>query len=259
MFEVFSQEKNRIVRIDEATEADRPFCCPNLRCPARFIMKSINGQKAAHFSRLSKTPHIDGCEYDTEKSKFHNSKNLHKSPIEEIYQNSIVGTRLKTEQGGTHHKKNVSGTFPGYIRTPNQLYHFCVSNPLDTEYLPGTTVNDILISSQNLATYGRPEELVGLRMIIGKTANNFPRGRFKDDMIALLVIAETENSKYYRLNVRIRMSPKIYEFVCNHVGMTDNKINKRAVAVFERWEEEWVNECFYISCRLLDTQHIIIL
>lgn len=230
MFEAYSFSLNDTINILQVKNPNEQFGCLNRNCSARFIAKSLNGSIAKHFCRLKTTPHISGCLYALESSKYHHTKSLDKFSIYDILNtncNHNNGHNSNSKNQGEHRVTN-------NIHTPKQLFSFCVSNPIDTVYMDNLTVGDIIIDSRNLKQNALFRGTNGIRIILGTTI----KFDFSNNSITFQVNAPTKNNNGVTLTAVAYAEREMIELVVEYIlKKHDRKFKNHHIAVMGNWEK----------------------
>lgn len=248
MYEAYSAKRGHIVNAKNALDYKEIYHCPNPSCSALYKLRSITGDRAAHFARLPSTPHSSDCIYEYGGSQYIDTGKLIKSDLVSIMEGPSA--KNGTVSHSKHHRSNHPSESPQYIATPRQLLKYCVSNSITTEYLPGLRVDDIVLDSRNLVTNRRFEGIAGLRLLIGRIERVYP-----DDMIQMIISANTATGLKY-IRARLRLPSSLYENIVNRLCSTYGHPENAPIAVLEDWK---IEKKYCICCRIANPKHIILL
>lgn len=248
MFVAYSEVLHRTVNVNEVFDLSEVFCCPNRRCTAKLKIKGTTGKKAKHFARLSSTPHIKGCDYETDDSRYFQPDRQKRSTIEDIFGDTL---NPNTKPSSPIRKTSKSaGANILYINTPNKLLKFCRMNALDTEYLPGITVADIILDERNLDLNCNYQGINGLRFVIGETY------KYQNDKLYLVVQSISKDGRKRYLNLVCEMEPALLAYVKKHILETqNNKFKGYQMAILGNWTTDTM---YWSSCRVTNQKHIVL-
>lgn len=253
MFEAYSQSKQRIVNIKDEYDLNEIFLCPNPECGAELKIRSVNGKVKKHFGRLKSTPHCQGCPYDHSLQSYVNNENITKYSLESIFNGS---TKQKEHCAGKEKsgREDLPDTGRTLIRTPKQLYYFCVNNSLDTPYRDGLTVGDIVLDSRNLQMNANYRGVSGIRLVIAETIQYTYTKDSDDNNLLLLIRKRTVNEKDKFLKVYVHLENKHLQEFNNYIFAIYSKFSKHHVAILGEWR---IDKEYQISCKLQKSSHLI--
>lgn len=248
MYVAYSEILHRMVNVSEAFDLKEIFCCPNRNCSARLVIRGATGKRAKHFLTLSSATHINGCEYENLDGRYQRPELQQKSSLEDIFDDF---SNPKTNPGTSGEKKTSSkGTGILRINTPSKLLSFCRWNPLETEYLQGITVNDIIVDERNLIRDRKFEGVVGLRLIVGETV------KYEGNQIYLVTKVTTEGGLPKYLNTTINLEPDLFREVKKYILETQNgRFRGFKLAVFGIWKKD---REYWSSCEVFNQKHVIL-
>lgn len=249
MFEAYSQSKQRIVNVKNEYDLNEIFLCPNPKCGAELKIRSVNGKVKKHFGRLKSTPHCQGCPYDHSLQSYVNNENITKYSIESIFNGT---TKQKEHCAGKEKsgREDLPDTGRTLIRTPKQLYYFCVNNSLDTPYRDGLTVGDIVLDSRNLQMNANYRGVSGIRLVIAETILYDEMQKF----IKFKIHQRTSNNRFRKITITVFLEASVLKEVIDYVLSTHGKFSGFFVAILGNWE---IDETYHISCKLQRKGHMI--
>lgn len=252
MFSAYSIVKGRVIDISEAYDLQEIFTCPEPFCDAKFSIRGVTGNRAKHFARLPSSTHRDDCPYATSNMKYLRQDALVKSSINEIFNNIRTNSRETNTTGtckilNTLAKNNDSNRI--YIHTVKQLLDYCQINRMEEEYLPGITVDDIILDSRNLQQAGRFRGIQGRRLVVGVTLKSESK-----NTLYLVVRAKTKLNKTLTLHVATRMDSKLLKEIKQYFFETNQKLEGHTVAIFEDWK---IDRDYWISCVVSNKSHVV--
>lgn len=251
MFEAYSQSKHRIVNVKDEFDLNEVFLCPNPQCSAKLTLRSVNGKRAKHFGRLKSSPHCGDCPYDHSQQSYINGEHVVKYPLEAIF-NGVSGRKESDnyDQRKKSDRPSLSDTKQNFVRTPKQLYYFCISNALDTPYTDTLTVGDIVLDNRNLQHNANFRGISGLRLVIAETVRYD-----KDDKYLQLVLHQrTVHNKNLKTKVFVYMEDELIREVNKYLFDTYKSFPKHHIAVLGIWT---IRENHEISCTLKNKSHLI--
>ena len=252
MFEAYSQSKDAIVNVKSEFDLNEVFLCPNPQCGAKFVLRSVNGKMAKHFARLRSSLHCNGCPYDKSHQSYINNDHMVKYKLEDIY-NSMSHRQTKdilaTQEISDRHL--LAETERKFIRTPKQLYYFCVNNALDTPYTDSLTVGDIVLDSRNLQHNANFEGISGLRLIIAETI----QFNMTDNYIKFKVCQRTVHNRFLKLNITVYFNHNLLTSVISYIMKTHGRFGGYYVAILGNWS---IDEKYYISCTIKSKDHLML-
>lgn len=144
-------------------------------------------------------------------------------------------------------KNNESST--KYIRTVNQLLHFCIANELEQEYLNGKTVNDIMIDCRNVNKSKKYEGVSGVLILLGETYKYNEKEHY-----FIFSITSRSNSKLH-LNCKVYMEFSVFNETKKYLFDTYGNIKGHSIAVFGNWKADTK---YNVSCTLKNKKHLIL-
>lgn len=248
MYIAYSEVLHRTVNVNEVFDLNEAFCCPNRKCTAKLKIKGTTGKIAKHFARLPSTPHIEGCEYENGDSRYVQPELQQRSSLDDIFGDFIdPNTRPGTPTG-----KRTSSANSNVLRinTPGKLLKFCRMNTLTTEYLPGITVDSIIVDERNLISNSKYKGIEGLRIIVGETL------KFESNKLYLQVKAVSEKGGLKYLNAVVTVDAALLRYVIKHILETqNNKFKGYKLAVFGNWTKD---KTYWSSCTVENQKHIIL-
>lgn len=254
MFEAYSEIQGKIISINDALDYKERYYCPNPKCSAQFTIRGITGDRTPHFARLPSTPHVQGCMYEHGSQEFIDRGNLYKFDLDFIIgeHNDAQCDASKQVKKRTKQRANCEKATQ-YISTPKQLLKYCVSNSLDTEYLPNLKVNDIILDSRNLLKKGNLKGINGLRILVAHYDRPFP-----SNMIQLRLSSKTKNNKEVYLRAWVRMSEPLYLLIEKYLDKTyiSKGIATPPLAIMANWH---IEKDYLISCHITERKQIILL
>ena len=253
MFEAYSTKNREIVSVQTQFDLSEIFSCPNPSCTAKFKIKSASGKRKKHFARLKTTEHSDTCPYKDAKSDYVNKDDLMKFPIEEIY--SYTKSSKSTDREILHQREstNSSKVRQVFVRTPKQLYYFCVSNALNTAFYDNLLVKDIVLDYRNLFYEKNFLGISGLRLVVAKTHKFYIQGN--KNIVELRLERVTQNGKPICLTIVLEMEYHLFQNLKRHILQTNNnRFAGYTVAVFENWE---TTKKFYIKGIIQSDKHLM--
>jgi len=230
MFDAYSIKNQKEISINDVVDFNDTFKCLNKNCNAIFIAKAINSKKAPHFARKPSTPHIDGCPYILDDSKYSDSQLVIKSPLDDIYlKNKTIAKQINSIPSSHEDKDKLIR-----INTAKQLLKFCISNSLTTTYINSVTVDEIILDARNIFTNGRFRGVDGLRLILGTTEKY---QQFNNHYIIYFdVISVNKNNKKVVLHAQTKVSEQQGKQIVKFINSTyNNKFKGHLIAVFEKW------------------------
>ena len=252
MFEAYSQTKKMIVNVKDEFNLKEIFLCPNDDCKAELKIKGVTGARAKHFAKTRNSKHNDDCPYNSFNSRYINSENVVKSTIYDIYNN--LNNPAQKDKNNIKSKKNYSCDkeyTTVHIKTPRQLYYFCINNSLLTEYSSNLKVGDIVLDSRNLLDKSNAKGINGIRLVVAKTY----KYSYKDKSISLRLEKKTNTDKILTLHITLYMDCKLFEEIVNHILSTyDNKFKGHTIAILGNW---CTTKPFNIDCTIKNKNHII--
>ena len=255
MYEAYSFGKGKIIKIEDATDLNEIFGCPNSRCSAKFKVKSVNGKVAKHFAKTKSSDHILGCPYNlsSTNASYYSVGNFIKASLDDIYDHQKCKTNSKSVNAKRINNNSLPTNAVKYIRTPKQLLYYCISNPLKTEYLPGVFVDDIILDSRNLKSGARFEGINGVRLLLGNIV------RIKIDKSYGLINFEVStksnsNNKVY-LTASVFTSPTQAEEIKTYISNTFHSSEKgKNIAVLADWV---ITKKYHVKCNITQERNII--
>lgn len=251
MFEAYSQSKKCVVNVSSEFNLKEVFNCPNPQCDAQFKIKSATGKKAKHFAKLRSSQHIKGCPFEQSENSFLDCPNLVKYSIENIFNDfkspKNKGVNLENKKYQSNAADNSGKKF---IRTPKQLYSFCISNDLNTSYCEGLTVGDIILDSRNLLQNKNYEGITGYRLVVAQTIKyDIPTHTIK-----LKLTQRTKNNKTINLTVIVKMHNELLAELKNYILDTYNKFSGIYIVIFGNWKTD---KQYHISCTVENKKHLM--
>lgn len=249
MYVAYSDKKHDIVNVNDVFDLDEVFRCPNIYCTAKLSIRSATGKRAKHFARLPSTPHINNCDYENGDSRYSQPELQKRNSLEDIF---LVATTPDTYSEESAHSNGTALNKSNILRinTPTKLLKFCRLNDLETEYLPGTIVNDIIVDERNLIKEGYFKGVQGLRIVVGKTVE-----RYKRDCLHLVSTTASSRGKQVYLHADVRMDPEQLKNIRTHLKETYGSYEGHTVAVFGNWV---VDKKYNISCEIQNRKHIML-
>lgn len=251
MFEAYSPSKKCVVNVSGEFNLKEVFCCPNPQCNAQFRIKSATGKRAKHFAKLINSQHIQDCPYEQSKSNYLDSPNLIKYSLEDIFNDcKNPNTKHTNTEFQKHKSDSKNNSNRKFIRTPKQLYSFCISNNLDTPYCEGLTVGDIILDNRNLLQNKNYEGITGCRLIVAQTV------RYDTDTktVNLTLNQRTENNKTINLNLSVKMQDEMLAQLRNYMFDTYKNFHGHYIVVFGNWK---IDEKYHISCTIENKKHLM--
>lgn len=248
MFVAYSKVLHRDVNVNEMFDLNEIFCCSNRNCSARLVIRGSTGKRAKHFLTLSSAAHIEGCEYENLDGRYQRPELQKRSSIEDIFND----LRDPSRQPGTPKKKATSSGGSGILRinSPRKLRDFCRYNTLETEYMSGITVNDIILDERNVIRDRNYEGISGLRMLVGETY------KFDDKGIYLVTKAPSQDGKVKYLNTIVMMDRGLLQDVKKYILDTqNNKFKGYRLSVFGYWRKD---KMYWSSCEVTNQEHVIL-
>lgn len=253
MFFAYSDVLKRTVDISEAYDLEEIYSCPNIKCEAKFKIKSPTGKPAKHFAKLGSTEHMTNCPYDLKDNYNQETNNIIKYSLEEILNDNTVDTSVKREHKTI--KASVSNESSEkttkYVRTTKALVNFCLQNELSTEYLDGQTINDILVDDRNVALNRKAKGVNGIRLIIGKTVR-FQKS-FENCYIEVQIFSNQKPDVH--LNCKVYMDENQLTEIVKYILKTFSQFKNYPIAVFSNWK---IDKDFHISTRVQSEKQIVI-
>lgn len=254
MFEAYSQSKGKIVNVKDEFDLNEIFLCPNPQCGAKLTLRSVNGKMAKHFARLRSSQHIEGCPYNNGQQGYVDSEDMIKYSLEDIYssQSHLRGKDLPHSKTPTNKDYvHIDKVEPKFIRTPKQLYYFCINNALDTPYTDNLTVGDIVLDSRNLQYNANFRGISGLRLVIAETI----KYDFHEKYIKLRLYQRTIHNKFLNLTVTVYLERNLIENAIDYIIKTHGRFGGYHVAILGNWS---IDEEYHISCTLNDKNHLLL-
>ena len=242
MFEVFSVKLQHPINADNVTDLSDTFKCPNCSCDAQYTLRAINSAvRHKHFGRKKSTFHIRNCPYEGENHLYVDNDNLIISDIDEIFEHhshSTLSNRMhfpKIENDITTH------TCRQYIRTPKQLFNYCISNSIYTVYKDKCRVGDIFLDERNICFDGNFMGKSGLYFILGKTY----KYNLDSKSIDMYLKTKTANNKTVFLNITIFVSEKCLREIVTYIIETFQTFSGHSIAVLAKWE---CDKKYHVKC-----------
>lgn len=234
----------KIVNIKNVFNVNEQFCCLNENCTAKFIIKSPNSYKAKHFARLPSTQHVENCIYNMV-SHVYNPDNVVKLSLEQI----LFRNKSNKNEEKTHSKRNndTKNSKNFIISTPKQLFNYCLSNPLYTEYLNGKTINDIVVDARNIDK--KYKGIQGIALVVGNIVY------INSKKIVLRVMVHKDGTPNY-LTATAFTSDKQIEEIKKYLEKSYNTkcFKGLPIAVFGNWK---LDAKYRISSTITIKQNII--
>lgn len=253
MFEAYSTKNQEIVNVQTQFDLNEIFNCPNPNCAAKFKIKSASGKRKKHFARLKATEHNDGCPYKDAKSEYVNKESLIKIPLEEIYSCTKSTKNVNSKTAHDRGAANDSEVHQVFVRTPKQLYYFCISNALDTVFCNNLLVKDIVLDHRNLFYEKNFLGISGLRLVVAKTHKFYVDNN--KNIVELKLERITKNGKPICLRIVLEMGHSLFQNLKCHILQTNNnKFAGYTVAVLENWE---TIKPFYIRGVVQSDKHLL--
>lgn len=254
MFNAFSKTKNRIVSVDNEYDLNEIFYCPTLDCPAEFKIRSAHGKNRKHFARRRGIYHDINCPFGLLcDDKYNCTDDYIKMDINEILcRSKALGTKYKKlYDKDTNIDKEMSEV--KYIRTTNQLISYCVNNDINTEYINGQTISDILVDSRTLEYKKNYEGFSGTRLLIGQTI----KFDASNNQFLVSVKAKTARGRRLSLNANVYLPNDIFEKNIKYIlKSNNNQIKFYPVAILGKWE---CGEKYEVSCTVNANQNFKLL
>lgn len=249
MYVAYSEKMRDNVNVHDVYDLNEVFCCPNRRCGARYKIKSATGKKVKHFARLKSTPHVEGCFCENGDSRYVQPNFQIRKSVEEIYEDFLNPNNAGYKAFGENRNGEATENILR-INTPKKLLKFCLMNPVQTEYMNGLKVDDIIVDARNLFTDARFEGVAGLRMIVGETVE-----RYRPDILELRVMAVSKRGKPVYLHAQAKMDSALLQYVRKHITKTYDSFADHPIAVFGNWT---IDRKYHISCNVTDRKHVIV-
>lgn len=252
MFEAYSKKLNKPINVTEVTDLSDTFMCLNSNCTAEYTIRAINSNKLSmYFGRKPSTPHIIGCPFSIDSKSYVDNANMIKSDIEEIYDHTYknsAGEKTQNMHNGDLRSNNLINK---KITTPKQLFYYCISNKLTTEYKNGIKVGDIILDSRNLCSNANFQGITGLHIVMGST--------YKFDKIAktitVRISTKTTNNKKIYLTATILLSKEQINEIVKYILDTYNgKFANHSIAIFGYWKND---SKYHISCTVNKKSYVI--
>lgn len=251
MFEAYSQSKKCVVNVSSEFNLKEVFNCPNPQCDAQFKIKSATGKKAKHFAKLRNSQHIEGCPYEQYKNDFLNSPDLIKYSLDDIFNDFKNPKTECANSENQKYKSNSDNNFGNkFIRTPKQLYSFCISNDLNTPYCEGLTVGDVILDSRNLLQNKNYEGITGYRIVVAQTVKYDNHTQ----TVNLKLSQRTKNNKTVTLNISVKMYDKLLAELRNYIFDTYDRFSGNYIVIFGNWK---IDSKYNISCIIENKKHLI--
>lgn len=252
MFEAYSQSKNMIVNVKDEFNLKEIFLCPNDDCKAELKIKGVTGPRAKHFAKTRNSTHNEDCPYNSLNSRYINSENVVKSTIYDIYNN--LNNAIQKEKNTIKSKNNYSSNKEYntvHIKTPRQLYYFCINNSLLTEYSSDLKVNDIVLDSRNLLDKSNAKGINGIRLVIAKTIDYIKY----NNILELELSKEIKGGRIITTHLSVNMDKQLFNNIVNHILCTyNNKFKGHTIAILGNW---YTTKPFNIACTIKNKNHII--
>lgn len=248
MFMAYSETKNKIVDVSDEYNLEEIFSCPDVNCPAKLKIKSPFGKTAKHFAQLKSKPHSPECIYASGNNRYLATKPQVRLDIEDIYAGSSIHNAVVHNQSIGEQRSSVPHTRTKQIRTPRDLYEFCVINRLSAEYQNGKTVADIVLDSRNLSKRICFVGVEGLRLVIGETV------KYDGNDMIIKVQGRDKSDSPIWLTAHLKMYSSLMQEMRRYLFDTYGNIKGHKIAVFEKWKTD---SSYHISCTVNNRQHLI--
>lgn len=250
MFDAYSIIKGCRVNVKEVYNLTETFNCLNPDCSAVFSIRSPNGKITKHFARHPSTPHINGCLYRLNTGSFNENDHTIKSSIDSILVGAGTSINRDTARAYNSSETNLENHIK-YIRTPNQLFKYCLYSSLDTVYSDNLTINDIVLDSRNLAENKRYEGVNGIRLLIGQTL------KYEYSSQSIMIKTEARSSLGTRLTLyaKVKMHSDTFKKTIKYILESNNKMfSGYTIAVLGTWK---IEEKYNISCVVTHGRNIV--
>ena len=232
MYYAYSKRLRNIVHANDVRDVNEIFYCPTPDCPATLRIRSIDGKVAPHFWVAPNCiPHRADCVCGIAGTP-HYTQKLIKFPLESI----LLGTKSFSKanpilplDNKLYKESDVS-----YIRTPKELFQYCGSHSLDTEYLDGCKVGDIIVDRRNsdkqvweLQHSTEPQ----IKLVFAKTSR-YIKNTYSIQAYILLSTGLQE--------IVVKMEPRLYNTVkeyilASHTDGDNKKFANAPIAILGYW------------------------
>ncbi len=241
MFVAFSNKLQCPISAKDVTDLSDTFKCPNCNCSAKYIIKATGSTaRSAHFAKKRLEYHIPNCPYKNENHRYIDKGEFIKISIEDILNHEFLNKAEEHKDDSiTQHTENDNAKH--YIRTPKQLFQYCISNDIDTEYMDGLTVCDIFLDERSLCLnknyIGKP----GTYFVLGKTY----RYNRDSNSVEMYLKSKTRNNKTLSLTITVTMKETHLNELIKHILGTFHSFAGHSIAVLGKWE---CDEMYHIQC-----------